>query len=554
MSQLPLHVCHFVSSALVLDACRCSNSMARASASYLQQPFGEPVDMLVANLVLDVDDARHLLSTYMRATSEVASPWPVLAPCRATATEPAAVLGLRRETRGVVSYRLPLMSDAPTSKSAAPPLAQLLQRYRAAAPPAPTENKPVQRATAVYDIVGSSEDPSISSVAVLFEWIDPPAVFAPPPYSATSLMRARVLPGDPKSPASWLFADIHLLNTMSVHTTADAAVDGAAWATEGPGIRDAVSDFLKGLNTDADRPTASSAPPAGDHSHVNTIIGKLSRRSDLDFTERLWELCKGAISFDDLRGSLAQVFRALQMGQVQPMVHKSNTTAIGTVARQCLLRTSDPTAASQLSENLQRLSDPAALVTAVVEIGLAKLRRDYVAYFVSEELSTGQQLEHFVSDRVALNERVARLHRLHDVLELVLTIKTYCDIPHTSLRQLFMNGLQYYKAKSSKDGGVDDGPASTEIPTFELRFPSFSESASKVKRLCAQMDPSRWTVGLSNETWQHDCTTTIFSTTLDLFGVAVTESDDTLGYAPLEDDNETCFYYTTTTETRHTAF
>jgi hypothetical protein len=101
---------------------------------------------------------------------------------------------------------------------------------------------------------------------------------------------------------------------------------------------------------------------------------KLERRGDLDFTERLWDLCKAANSFEDMRAALAQVFRALQSGRLQPMVHKSNTTAIGTVARQCLMRTTDAAAAGQLRDNMHRLSDASRLVAAVAEIGLAKLR------------------------------------------------------------------------------------------------------------------------------------------------------------------------------------
>jgi hypothetical protein len=169
---------------------------------------------------LAADDGRYFLSMYALASSGASAQWAALVPCSssggATSAEPATVIGVRREARGVVSYKLPLMQSIPITKTDAPQLKQLVQsfvntsqRMGGAGGAAAVVAKPVQRATATYDIVGAADAADMSSVAVHFEWVDPPAVFAPPPYSASSVMRARILAGDSEAPSSWLYVLHH---------------------------------------------------------------------------------------------------------------------------------------------------------------------------------------------------------------------------------------------------------------------------------------------------------------------------------------------------------
>ena len=60
------------------------------------------------------------------------------------------------------------------------------------------------------------------------------------------------------------------------------------------------------------------------------------QRNDLDFTDRLWEFCKEANGYLELRNALGLVFRGLQNGSLQPMIHRTNKSMIAEVARRCL--------------------------------------------------------------------------------------------------------------------------------------------------------------------------------------------------------------------------
>jgi hypothetical protein len=112
-------------------------------------------------------------------------------------------------------------------------------------------------------------------------------------------------------------------------------------------------------------------------------------------------------------------------------------------------------------------------------------RRDYTSYFVIDnELSTGQQLDFFLTDAVPFADRAERLAMLHSVLELVLVVKNRCDIPHASVRQLFQDGVQYHRRRTTATTNTTAGSPDTSPPTFEVcllhssRAPTCTESAS----------------------------------------------------------------------------
>eukprot|EP00041_Stephanoeca_diplocostata_P016942 m.336375 g.336375 ORF g.336375 m.336375 type:complete len:628 (-) comp20534_c0_seq3:562-2445(-) len=443
---------------------------------------------------IDMDDARYLMSLYLVATEsnttgerECGRWWPVLMACRTIdgETEQHTIMGVERHTNGdIESHRIPLpIKQPPVSKKECDSIRDAIDSYTKKFRLRP-ETKICTSAAAVYDILGSPDCFDSSSLSVYFYWKSPAAMFTPPPYSANALMRARAVPGDSKSPAHWLLQDVTTLQQLA--SIAHDIHNDQRWHA-GPAVVDQTESFLDRIKSDACFPQSAPCPVGGSGESVST----LSRRTDLDFTEHLWEFCKTANSFADLRSILAVVFRALQTGQVQPMIHKTNHTRIGAVARGCLLAstgTGTPTTAATLRDDMQQLADPTQLVLAVAELGVSKLRRDYSAYFLGEEMSTSSQLAFYFNDNVALDDKVERIGRLHCLLEVLLLAKGYGDIPHANLRQLFRDGVEYYTTH-----------AKDSLPFFELSFPAFSESASKVKRLCGTMDPAKWNLNLSHD-------------------------------------------------------
>ena len=176
---------------------------------------------------------------------------------------------------------------------------------------------------------------------------------APPSSSASADIKIRAVPGDAQSIAHPLFTELTILQGLDAqrNAAAEAAADGdaeaaaveeMAWmvgggavddagnAVEQPGVSEGIAAFVARL---ADTSAAATAARASDAAHERDAAESagqvsLSVRSDLDFTELLWDFVKGANNYRDLRKALTGVFKSLQQGTFQPTVHKRKNNGL----------------------------------------------------------------------------------------------------------------------------------------------------------------------------------------------------------------------------------
>lgn len=127
------------------------------------------------------------------------------------------------------------------------------------------------------------------------------------------------------------------------------------------------------------------------------VISSLPVRADLDFTEKLWNFCSTVSSEDDLRAVLGATFDLLDRGEIFPMVHKSNESALAGLVRDAIKLSR--TKASSRDHNEQRglLSQTfqswlSRSLQCTIETGLCKLKRDYVHYLVGNDVATWEDL------------------------------------------------------------------------------------------------------------------------------------------------------------------
>lgn len=457
----------------------------------------------------------------------------------------APLLGAWCEKKGAVAtlkVGCPSNTAAPATSKEVAPLDQLVDKYTkaAAASPGAASNDRVnvastgsagtssstaaKEAHAVFEMLGSAINDnngmglSQSSISVHFWWNNPTETLAPPSSSASAELKIRAVPGDSQSIAHPLFAELAILQGLDAQRKAAAeaiadggaaAVEEMAWMVGGgmaadesgneveqPEVSAGIAEFVARLaDTSAAAVAARSADAAHDRDSAEAAgQASLSVRSDLDFTELLWDFVKGATSFRDLRKALTGVFKALQQGTFQPTVHKSNTTLIGRVALHFLsvhrgLTEGSTIDASALSQLLKSLADPCGLIDYIIEIGAEKLKRDYSSHLIGEELCTGRHLETFFETVSGNGTAVEMLARLHNVVELFAVSKSYIDVAHASLRELVTAALAHYSTHPS-----------VSLPIFAMLLPAFSESALKVKRLCGTVEPARWSVRLGGKT------------------------------------------------------
>lgn len=473
---------------------------------------------------LDIDDAKYLLSTYILDAVNDPAVWPLLV-VASDQTGSTCFVGAKSgaEPGTLISYTIsgPSASTKPEPATRLPGLDELISEFSQTQPE--QSGKPVGYALAIYDILGvphlSTSD--TSSMTIEWSWRQPAAVLAPPSSSADGLLRIRGIPGGPKSSTSEVHSDLDAIGAMLGYLKA-AEVSGENTASEaatlwpcnagGGVLASRVTTFFESLSVDPNEESDGRSNEIKESASV-TARGQPTIRKDMDFTERLWSFVKNANGLVDMQKALGLVLRGLQEGAAQPVVSTTNNTVIGGLARLCLGHArgaTDADVGSQIRARLKSLSGVAGQLSAVVEIGIAKVRQDLRSYFLSEEFCTGAQLSYFLDGSQDPAEETERLCRLGNVMELASMTRSFADLPHNSLRGIVASALSFYQTSSSK-----------QIPVFSVALPAFSEQSSCVRQLCINAEPSRWQYTLvgGNGSNKQDRKVTQFSINRNAFGV-----------------------------------
>ncbi|XP_041459496.1 protein zwilch homolog isoform X1 [Lytechinus variegatus] len=162
-------------------------------------------------------------------------------------------------------------------------------------------------------------------------------------------------------------------------------------------------------------------------------------RSDLDFTERLWNILRNnATCYDDITTAFNMVISELNRGEIQPMVHSSNETSL---AKEIRTLYKDPS---------HIFSQDYSPMTHLVEIAIDKLQRDYTNFFLAQKLTTLYSLEWFVPsvDLLTPSELIKRLRSLHCILEVSMLASQTLGLPTNNILTLIRNALEYYRNNS----------------------------------------------------------------------------------------------------------
>ncbi|XP_033099941.1 protein zwilch homolog [Anneissia japonica] len=192
-------------------------------------------------------------------------------------------------------------------------------------------------------------------------------------------------------------------------------------------------------------------------------------RNDLDFTERLWNHLKNASSLQDLKMALQTVMQTLKTGDFYPVVHVHNESRL----------------ASQIRASYQQQTPVLNLegvepLEIMIELGLEKLRRDYTDFFIRQELVLHQQLHFFVQSGLTTEEKIERLCRMHNVLEL-LVVTAMLNLPLESQQALCRLGLKHYEKYSSDNNR-----------TFQLPV-----DASNLYGIYSTCQPCLWSIDIT---------------------------------------------------------
>ena len=343
-----------------------------------------------------------------------------------------------------------------------------------------------------YDLLSSiykNSGEDSSTLLMELSWQDKTTSSQPPPSSADALVKFRIAPSDPTSPLATRYLELIQLENM-VHGTSNATSDIWSDLNEGKNAKknivSSLPDFLDGLKTVKYGESASHDKREENDTEsfsLSSYVLENLRRKDHDFTDDLWEYLKNAVSLDDIVQALDHIFAAICTREIQPVFNSENKVELAVWIREFYRTANQNEGMEVLKERLDFvLEDESKVLELVAKLGLEKYKRDYIAFFVSEELATFGQLQPVLKHEASVKESMLMIWKLHHCLELVAAAIMYLKLPVDYVRMILKASLDYYKA-------TDD---LSSTPTFSVSIPSVSSASAPAIQCCSTSKPLLW--------------------------------------------------------------
>ncbi|XP_063781638.1 protein zwilch homolog isoform X2 [Pseudophryne corroboree] len=290
-----------------------------------------------------------------------------------------------------------------------------------------------------YCTVENSIIESQTSVTVDFVWNGVDHILQIPPLTSASTLNIKVESGDPRSPVYAVYKELDFLlvlaEGMKTGVTEWPETSIAKSAVElVQELLNELKNKLDGVNNPAPKKEAEKVK--SDTSVVDSSIQSfITERGDLDFAEMLWcKMRKSVSSYQDVTNCFSLIIQSLRYGEVHPWIHRGSNSTLSKLIQQ------------SYHGNMQSVSlSGTTPIRMLLEIGLDKMKKDYLNCFIGRELATFNYLDYFVSTSVDLQEQVHRIKKLHHMLEVVVNCNAFLSLEHENLFPLTQICLKFYK-------------------------------------------------------------------------------------------------------------
>lgn len=326
------------------------------------------------------------------------------------------------------------------------------------------------KSTALDDTVAASQ----TTITLDIAWSPVDEILQVPPLSSTAALNIKVELGEPRGPLNHLHRELKFLIVL-----ADGLRTGVTeWPEplEAKSAVELVQEFLNDLNkldgfgdsTKKDTETVKHDSAAIDRS----IECLFTVRGDLDFAEQLWfKMSSSVISYQDLVKCFTLIIQNLRRGELQPWLHSGSNSLLSKLIHQSYHGRMDTVS---LSGTIP--------VQMLLEIGLDKLKKDYISFFIGQELASLNHLEYFISPSVDIQQQVYRVQKLHHILEIVVSCMLFIKPQHELLFSLTQSCIKYYK----------------QNPLDEQHIFQLPVRPTAVKNLYQNEKPQKWKVEINS--------------------------------------------------------
>ncbi|KAM4733833.1 protein zwilch homolog [Anableps anableps] len=289
-------------------------------------------------------------------------------------------------------------------------------------------------------VVENTTIESQSNVTVDFKWSHVESILEIPPLSSTATLNIKVVCGDMRSPMFEMYRELEFLQTL-----ADGLKTGETeWmepveSTSAVNLTKAYLEELRNMGKTLQDQSAKTAETQKLKQETDpSIFNSFLERGDLDFAEQLWvRMRKSVTSYQDIGDCLKLVVEALRYGDIKPWIHRDSSSSLSKLILQSYHQQIDHVSLTGITP-----------VTMLLEVGLDKMRKDYINYLIGEELTTLNHLCYYLSTEVDLQEQVIRLRKLHHLLEIIATCGMFLGLPYDRLFVLTQSCLNHYKTST----------------------------------------------------------------------------------------------------------
>uniref|UniRef100_A0A8C0EV89 Protein zwilch n=1 Tax=Bubo bubo TaxID=30461 RepID=A0A8C0EV89_BUBBB len=337
------------------------------------------------------------------------------------------------------------------------------------------------RAAAIEDTIVESE----SNISVDITWNTVDKVLETPPLISAATLNIALESGDPRSPVYQLYRELQFL--LALAEGLKTGVTEWPEPLESESAVELVREFLTDLKRKLDGYCISGnnnetekikCDTAAVDSSIKSIF---SERGDLDFAEQLWCKMRSVSSYQELIECFTLIIKSLEHGEIQPWIHQGSSSLLSKLIQQSYHGKIEVISLSGITP-----------IQMLLEIGLDKMKKDYVSFFIGQELATLTYLDYFISTSVDLQEQVHRVQKLHHMLEIMVSCTVLLQFKHENLFPLTQICMKYYK----------------ENPLNEKHVFQLPIRPALVKKFYQNDHPEIWKVDISSAHGQKEAKTT----------------------------------------------
>ncbi|NWH60692.1 ZWILC protein, partial [Geococcyx californianus] len=337
------------------------------------------------------------------------------------------------------------------------------------------------RAAAMEDTMVESG----SNISIDITWEPVDKILEMPPLTAAATLNIALESGDPRSPVYQQYRELQFL--LALAEGLKMGVTEWPEPLESESAVELVQEFLTGLKEQLDGYGMSenkneTEKIKSDTAAVNGSIKSIfSERGDLDFAEQLWCKMRSLSSYQELIECFTLIIKSLDHGEIQPWIHQGSSSLLSKLIQQSYHGKMEVVSLSGIVP-----------IQMLLEIGLDKMKKDYVSFFIVKSRSCLLLQDYFISTSVDLQEQVHRVQKLHHMLEIMVSCTVLLQFKHENLFPLTQICLKYYK----------------ENPLNEKHAFQLPIRPALVKKFYQNDHPELWKVDISSGHGQKEVRTT----------------------------------------------